>query len=145
MFDSLKEWIESIDEESRLFRNADDEVLHTALAALIYHFVMLDDRHGGREKREFERLMKRELGLDEQQVDHLWRCASSAAGDLHGDLQTIHAHLKENPTARMNFMQLLLEIINIHGVRPAELDLFFEALHEIFPEARKTGLDRSDQ
>jgi len=145
MFESLKEWIESIDEESRLFRNADDEVLHTALAALIYHFVTLDERHGGREKREFERIMQRELGLDKKQVDHLWHTASSAAGDLHGDLQTIHAHLKENPTARMNFMQMLLEIINIHGVRPAELDSFFAALHEIFPEARETGLDREDQ
>jgi len=145
MYESLKEWIESIDEESRLFRDADDEILHTALAALIYHFVMLDERHGGRERREFERLMKRELGLDEAQADHLWHTAHSATGDLRGDLQTIHAHLKDNPTARMNFMQMLLELINIHGVRPAELDLFFEALHEIFPEARETGLERGDQ
>jgi uncharacterized tellurite resistance protein B-like protein len=144
MFASLKEWIESIDDESRLFRDADDEVLHTALAALIYHFVMLDDRHSGREKREFERLMKRELDLEDEQVEHLWSAASSAAGDLQSDLQTIHAHLKENPAARMNFMQRLLEIINIHGVRPAELELFFDALHEIFPEARETGLDRDD-
>ena len=141
MFASLKEWIESIDEESRFFRDADDELLHTALAALIYHLVMLDERHSGRERREFEQLMKRELGLDAEQVDHLWRAASSAAGSLHSDLRTIHAHLKDSPTARMNFMQTLLQIINIHGVRQAELQLFFEALHEIFPEARETGLD----
>lgn len=144
MFESLKDWMESIEDESRLFRDADDEKLHSALAALVYHFVAADGRHGGREKHEFERLMQREFDLDDDQVTHLWQAAKSASGNLHEDLVIIRSHLKANPAARVNFMQMLLRIINIHGVRPAELDLFFATLHEVFPEVRQTGLDAED-
>jgi uncharacterized tellurite resistance protein B-like protein len=144
MFESLKDWMESIEDESRLFLNADDEKLHSALAALVYHFVAADGRHSGREKREFERLMKQEFDLGDDQVSHLWQAAKSASGNLNDDLVTIRSHFKANPAARVNFMQMLLRIINIHGVRPAELDLFFATLHEVFPEVQETGLDAED-
>jgi hypothetical protein len=41
----------------------------------------------------------------------------------------------------MTFMRKLLQLIDIEGVYPAELDIFFEALHEIFPEVKNIGED----
>lgn len=136
MFQSLKHWIDSITNEGKLFRDVDDERLHSALASLLYHFIALDARHDGKEKHEFDRIMKQELHLSQEQVDHLYRTAHSATGNLHDDLQTIRAHLSESPTIRMRFLQKLLQLVDIHGAHPAELNLFYETLHEVFP-----GLD----
>ncbi len=36
----------------------------------------------------------------------------------------------------MRFLQSLLRLIDVHGVERAELDLFYDVLHEIFPETR---------
>jgi uncharacterized tellurite resistance protein B-like protein len=139
MFESLRHWIESIKDESRLFRHPDDEVLHSALASLLYHFISQEKRHDGREKHEFDRLMKQEFGLSQAQVDHLYQHAKSATGELHGDLQIIDAHLKDNPAVRMQFMQKLLQLINIHGTQSSELDLFYETLHKVFPDVKTQG------
>jgi uncharacterized tellurite resistance protein B-like protein len=136
MFESLLHWIHSIEEDSKLFRDAEDEVLHSAVASLLYHFIHLETRHGGREKHEFERLMRREFDLGQEQIDHLYEAAKTATADLHGDLQTINSHLKNKPATKMRFMQMLLRLINIHGTHPAELELFHETLHEVFPEVR---------
>jgi uncharacterized tellurite resistance protein B-like protein len=139
MFESLRNWFESIRDESKLFRHAEDEVLHSALASLLYHFISLEERHDGREKHEFDRLMKQEFELNQEQVDHLYQAAKVATRDLHGDLQTISSALKDNPTARMQFMQKLLQLIDIHGVHSTELNLFYETLHEVFPELKDVG------
>jgi uncharacterized tellurite resistance protein B-like protein len=139
MFESLSHWIESIKDESKLFRNVEDEVLHSALASLLYHFISLEERHGGREKHAFDRLMKQELELNQEQIDHLYQAAKVATRDLHGDLLTINSHLKDNPAARVHFMQKLLQLIDIHGVHSEELNLFYETLHEIFPEVMDVG------
>jgi uncharacterized tellurite resistance protein B-like protein len=139
MFESLRHWIESIKDDSKLFRNADDEILHSALASLLYHFISLEERHTGREKHEFDRLMKRELDLNQEQVDHLYQAAKVANRDLHGDLLIIDSHLKDNPTTRMHFMQRLLQLIDIHGAHSAELSLFYETLHEVFPKLKDIG------
>ena len=37
----------------------------------------------------------------------------------------------------MEFMRKLLQLIDIGGVQKEELDVFFEALHEVFPEVRE--------
>ena len=139
MFESLRHWIESINDESKLFQHAEDEALHSALAALLYHFISLEKRHGGREKHEFDRMMKQEFDLSQEQVDHLYEAAKSATGDLHDDLLTIESHLKDNPAVRMSFMQKLLQLINIHGAHSQELDLFYETLHEVFPNLKDVG------
>ena len=136
MFESLKHWIASIEEESKLFEDSDDEVLHSALASLLYHFIALEDRHSGREKHEFDRLMKQEFDLEQDQIDHLYEAAKSATGDQHEDLHTINAHLKDNPAVRMRFMQKLLQLLNLHGTHSAELNLFYETLHEVFPDVK---------
>lgn len=139
MFESLRHWLESIEDDSRLFRDAEDEALHSALASLLYHYIALDEHHSGKEKREFDRLMKQQLGLDQEQVDHLYQAAKVATSDLHDDLRTIASHLKDAPTARMRFMQQLLQLIDIHGAHSAELNLFYETLHEVFPELKDVG------
>jgi len=139
MFESLRHWIESINDESKLFRDVEDEVLHSALASLLYHFISLDEHHSAREKHEFDRLMKQEFGLGQEQIDHLYQTAKVASGDLHDDFQTINSHLKDNPVARAHFMQKLLQLIDIHGVHSEELNLFYETLHEVFPELKDVG------
>lgn len=141
MFESFRHWIESINDESKLFRHADDEVLHSALASLLYHYISQEDRHGGKEKHEFDRLMKQELGLSQEQADHLYRNAKATTGDLHSDMQTINAHLKDNPGVRMQFMRALLQLVNLHGAHSAELDLFHETLHEVFPDIKTSNED----
>lgn len=143
MFESLKHWFESIEEDSKLFEHADDEVLHSALASLLYHFVSLEDRHGGREKHEFDRIMKEEFELDQAQVDHLYQAAKTATRDPHDDLLIIDAHLKDNPAVRMRFMEELLHLINIHGAHSEELKLFQQTLHDVFPEVKDLG-ERDD-
>lgn len=140
MFESLRHWMESISDESKLFRDAEDEALHSALASLLYHFISVEKLHGGREKREFDRIMKQEFDLDQQQVDHLYQGAKAATGDLHDDLLIIDSHLKNNPADRMRFMQKLLQFINIHGTHSQELDLFYETLHQVFPNLKDAGV-----
>ena len=85
--------------------------------------------------------MMQEFALEKTQVDHLYQAAKNATGDLHEDLHTINAHLSENPGVRMRFMQKLLQLINLHGMRTAELDLFCETLHEIFPDIHTADAD----
>ena len=55
---------------------------------------------------------------------------------MHGDLHTISFSLKRNPAVRMTFMRKLLQLIDIEGVHPQELDVFYVALHELFPEVK---------
>ena len=141
MFESLRHWLESIEKDSKLFQDADDEVLHSALASLLYHFIALDERHGAREKHEFDRLMKQEFELNQEQIDHLYQAAKISNRDLHDDMLTINSHLKDNPAARVHFMQKLLQLVDIHGVHSEELKLFYATLHEVFPELRDVGED----
>jgi uncharacterized tellurite resistance protein B-like protein len=143
MFESLKHWIASINDESKLFRDAEDEALHSALASLLYHFISIEKLHGGREKHEFDRVMKHEFDLNQQQVDHLYQAAKAATGDPHDDLLIIDSHMKDNPAVRMRFMQRLLQLINIHGAHPQELDLFYETLHEVFPDLKDVGANEN--
>ena len=142
MFESIRHWIESIGEQSKLFRNADDEMLHSAFASLLYHFIIREERHDEREKHEFFRLMKTEFALSPGQIEHLYEAARSATGELRGDLLIIKSLLKNNPGVRMQFMQRLLTLVNIHGAHDDELKLFYETLHEIFPEVRSAGGSR---
>ena len=134
MFDSLKHWFDTLKDESRLFTHADEEVLHAALASLLYHVISADKHVGAREKREFGRILKQEFDLDAAQIEHLYQAAQSSAGHPESDLHTIAAHLKHNPSVRMAFMKKLLQLIDMDGAQSDELKLFYDALREIFPE-----------
>ncbi len=136
MFDSLKHWFESLKEDSKLFEHRDDEILHSALASVLYHVISADQRVNLREKHEFDRILKQELDLNDEQVEHLYQAAKGSTADVHGDLHTINFYLKRNPTMRMTFMRKLLQLMDIHGAHGEELALFFEALHEVFPEVK---------
>ncbi len=137
MFESLKHWFDSLEEESKLFEHREDEILHSALASVLYHVISADKRVDRREKHEFDRILKQEFDLDDEQVDHLYQAAKGSTEDVHGDLHTINFYLKRNPVVRMTFMRKLLQLIDVHGVQGEDLELFFEALHEVFPEVKE--------
>jgi uncharacterized tellurite resistance protein B-like protein len=140
MFESLSHWLDTLNQESKLFEHSEDEILHSALASVLYHFISADQRVDAREKHEFERLLRQEFDLDDEQIEHLYQAAKASNADLKGDLHTLNIYLKRNPSVRMTFMRKLLQIIDIDGTRREELDLFFETLHEVFPEIK--DLDR---
>lgn len=137
MFDSLKHWFDSLKEESKLFDHRDDEILHIALASVLYHVISADQHVNAREKHEFDRILKQEFDLNDEQINHLYVAAKGSTADIHGDLHTINFYLKRNPVMRMTFMRKLLQLIDVHGTHGKELTLFFETLHEVFPEVRQ--------
>lgn len=144
MFDSLKHWFDSLTEESKLFDHRDDEILHIALASVLYHVISADQHVDSREKHEFDRILKREFDLDREQIDHLYQAAKGSTADVHGDLHTINFYLKRNPVMRMTFMHKLMQLVDVHGTHGIELDLFFEALHEVFPEVKQIRSDEGE-
>ena len=137
MFESIKHWFETLKEDSKLFDHRDDEILHSALASVLYHVISADQHVDSREKHEFDRILKQEFDLGQAQIDHLYAAAKGSTADVHGDLHTINFYLKRNPGMRMTFMRKLLQLIDIHGAHGEQLALFFEALHEVFPEVRE--------
>ena len=136
MFDSIKHWFDSLQQQSHLFEHHDDEVLHSALASVLYHVLSADQHLGVREKHEFQRILKQEFELDDDQVEHLYLSARGSSSDVHSDLHTVNFYLKHNPAVRMTFMRKLLQLIDVDGVHPRELDIFYETLHEVFPEVK---------
>jgi uncharacterized tellurite resistance protein B-like protein len=137
MFESLSHWLDTLKEESRLFEHYEDEILHSALASVLYHLIIADQQVDAREKHEFERLLKQEFDLDDEQIEHLYQAAKASSADLKGDLHTLNIYLKRNPSVRMTFMRKLLQLIDIDGTRREELDIFFDTLHEVFPEIKE--------
>ena len=139
MFESLKHWFDSLKEESKLFEHREDEILHSALASVLYHVISADQHVDSKEKNEFNRILKQEFDLSDEQVNHLYQAAKGSTADVHGDLHTINFYLKHNPAVRMTFMRRLLQLVDVHGTHEEQLDLFFEALHEVFPEVKEIG------
>ena len=134
MFESLTHWFDSLENESRLFNNSEEEVLHSALASVLYHIISADNQVAKREKHKFETILKQEFELNDEQIDHLYKAAKSSSSDLHTDLRTVSQYLKPSPGLRMNFMNKLNLLVDIDGVKDAELDIFYEALDLVFPE-----------
>jgi uncharacterized tellurite resistance protein B-like protein len=137
MFDSLKHWFDSLAEESKLFEHPEDEVLHSALAAVLYHFVSANKQVDKREMHLFERIMKQEFDLQDNQIDHLYQAASQSTADWHSDLHTINGFLKTRPIMRMTFMKKLIQLVDVDGIQENELEAFYETLHEVFPEIKQ--------
>ena len=138
MLDSITHWFDSLGQQGRLFDHPDDELLHSALASVLYH-VINADHVDARKKHEFQRILQQELELDDDQVEHLYHAAGSSAADVHSDLHTLNFYLKRNPMVRMTFMRKLLQLVDIEGAHSGELDVFYAALHEVFPEVKETG------
>ena len=136
MFENLKHWFDSLQQQSRLFNHADDEGLHGALASVLYHIIAADGHPDARKRREFGAIMQQEFALEEAQIEHLYQAARGSTGDVHADLHTINFYLKHKPSVRLNFMRKLMQLIDIEGVQTPELEIFYETLHEVFPEIR---------
>ncbi|MCP4271273.1 MAG: hypothetical protein GY781_04805 [Gammaproteobacteria bacterium] len=137
MFESLTHWFESLGKESKLFNDPEDEVLHGALASVLYHIISADKHVIEKEKHKFSSILKQEFDLDDDQVDHLYLAAKSSTSDPHSDLETVNQHLKQNPQLRMNFMKKLNQLIDLDGVQDSELDIFYEALNLVFPDLKR--------
>lgn len=137
MFDSLKHWFGSLAEESKLFEHPEDEALHSALAAVLYHIVSANKQVDKREMHLFERIMKQEFDLQDNQIDHLYQAASQSTADWHSDLHTINGFLKTRPIMRMTFMKKLIQLVDVDGIQENELEAFYETLHEVFPEIKQ--------
>ena len=137
MFQSLTHWFESLGEESKLFTNSNDETLHTALASVLYHIISADNKVAMREKHQFCAILKEEFDLSDEQVDHLYQAAKSSSSDPQQDLHTVNKFLKQKPVVRLDFMRKLIRLVDIGGTHDAELAVFYQTLHEIFPEIKQ--------
>mgnify|MGYP001825588108 FL=1 len=136
MFESLTHWFDTLKDQSKLFDHPEDEILHSALASVLYHVISADQHVNAKEKHEFDRILKQEFDLNDEQVDHLYQAAKGSTADVHGDLHTLNFYLKQNPAVRMTFMRKLLQLVDVHGAHREGLDLFYETLHEVFPEVK---------
>ena len=137
MFDSLKHWFDALAQESKLFEHPDDEALHSALASVLYHIISANKQIDKREIHLFEKIMKQEFDLQNDQINHLYQAASQSTADWHGDLHTINHFLKTKPVVRLNFMEKVIHLVDIDGIQENELDAFYETLHEVFPEIKE--------
>lgn len=136
MFESLKHWLESLDNESKLFNHQDDEAVHIALASLLHHIISADNLESAKEKHKFSTILKEEFNLNDEQIDHLYEHTKATSSDLKSDLQTINQHLKDKPALRMHFMEKINQLIDIDRVKESELEIFYETLHVVFPEIK---------
>ena len=136
MFESLKHWLESLEDESRLFNHPDDEAVHIALASLLHHIISADNLESTKEKHKCTSILKEEFNLNDEQIDHLYEHTKATSSDLKTDLQIINEHLKDKPALRMHFMEKINQLIDIDSVKERELDIFYETMHVIFPEIK---------
>ena len=142
MFTSLKHWFATLDNESQLFEHADSEIIHVALASLLYHIISADKIENSREKHEFKLIMANEFKLSEQQIAGLYHYVKTLKSDLKSDLLTVNDYLKDNPNLRMTLMKKLNQLISVDGVDNEELNIFYEAMEVIFPDVAQQLKDR---
>ena len=107
MFDSIKHWFESLDDESKLFQHPEDETIHIALASVLYHLINCEHQESNKEHHQFSLILKDEFNLESKQIEHLYQTTKSSSRDLMLDLKLINQHLNENPATRMKFMTKL--------------------------------------
>jgi hypothetical protein len=136
MFDSIKHWFESLEQQGRMFDHPENEALHAALASVFIHALDAGDHPDARKKREFGRIMKQELGLDDRQIEHLYGAARGSSGEVRDDLHTVNQYLNQSPMVRLEFMRRLMQLIDVEGIEQEEMKVFFDALHEFFPEVK---------
>ncbi|MEM9388160.1 MAG: TerB family tellurite resistance protein [Pseudomonadota bacterium] len=134
MFSSIRQWLDSLNEESHLFTNRDDAMLHSGVAAVLYHLIAADQTISQRERNAFHQIMREEFDLSDAQIAHLFEAAQSSRGDPLEDVETVSAYLKDSPTMRMAFVAKLMRLINVDGTEQRELDALYGSLREAFPE-----------
>lgn len=139
MFKSLKHWLASIalnNSPETLFTNINDEVVHVALASLLYHVIAADQFESDKEKKLFSKILQTEFGLNSEQVGLLYSYVKPLKSDLRSDLNTLNHYLKNKPGLRMNFMKKLNQLIDIDGINSKELEIFNDAMQVFFPDIK---------
>ncbi|WP_144391883.1 hypothetical protein [Pleionea sediminis] len=134
MFESIKHWFESLNGAESHFDHPDDEMLHGALASALMHIILSDKLESDKEKSMFFEIMQSEFKLDNNKINFLYKAAKSSTVTLHEDFEIINKFLKDNPVVKAQFLDELNRLIDCDGVQNKELDLFYEAVKEVFPE-----------
>lgn len=134
MFDSLKHWFENHQENSSLFDHPEQEIVHIALASLLYHIISIDERESDKEKRDFRNILADEFDLTDKQITGLYSYVKTLKSDIKIDLETIKEHLSDNPNLRMRLMSKLIHLISVGGVDTKEIETFYDAMKAIFPD-----------
>ena len=140
MFKSLQHWFDDLAERGKLFGD-EDETVHTALASVLFHIIKADAQESAKEKARFEQIMTTEFGIDHEAVADLYHSVHTLESNLHGDLETLKAHLKDNPNVRLALMQKLNRLISLDGVDAREIAVFNEAVETMFPELARKDSD----
>ncbi len=134
MFESLKSWFDSIQDESQLFNHPDEEAIHVALASVLYHIISADNLESENEKHKFSTIMNKEFSLTNVQISNLYSYVKALKSDLKADLLTVNEYLKDNPNQHMILMGKLNQLIALNGVKSNELEIFYEAMKVFFPQ-----------
>lgn len=134
MFESLSHWLSSKNADNCLFEHPEDEAIHLALASILYRIMMMDEVESRRERHEFAHILEHEFHLDTKQIEQLHEKVKDLKSSLKEDLSTIHHYLKDKDGARLNFMRMLNHLISLDGVKNKELDIFYAAQKELFPD-----------
>tara|TARA_B110000908_G_C10127423_1_gene390550 strand:- start:254 stop:658 length:405 start_codon:yes stop_codon:yes gene_type:complete len=116
MFNSLKHWLAALDKNTQLFEHADSEVIHVALASLLFHLIRADNLENDSEVNKFKQIMADEFKLSEQRIMSLYDYVKNLKSDLGSDLLTVNEYLKYNPNLRMTFMSKLNQLIVLTGL-----------------------------
>ncbi len=140
MFTSIKHWLDEVHDHARIFEHHESEVLHVALASLLYRVIAADGKETSHEKSTFSRILKHEFDLSDDQIASLHERVKHIDCPVEEDLNTLAEFLKDNPGSKLNFMAMLNQLVSIDGVKDEEMELFYKAQYALFPETRPSQL-----
>lgn len=135
MFQNIRHWLHEMAAKKHLFSEDDNPLLRTSIAALLCHVIRSDAEEDSRERKLFIRFFDEEFGLSEDQAAELYREAKSMNQNYNACLQVINAELKDNAIEKKEVMEYINKIIDVHGVKDEEIQLFEEAKRVLFPDA----------
>jgi len=142
MFDSLKHWFDSLEAENKLFNRPDDQVIHVALASILYHIIASDNLESDKEKHQFSNIMQVEFGLSDKQISALYQYVKTLKSNIRSDINTVNIYLKDNPNLRLNLMSKLNRLMCIDDIKSKELEIFHDAMSVFFPEISRSDSSR---
>jgi uncharacterized tellurite resistance protein B-like protein len=134
VFNFMKNRDTAAERNSKLFDHPDDQEIHVALASLLYHVISVDHTKSRKEKHEFANILKEQFDLNDQQVSELYSHVKKVNTTVSSDLKIIDQHLKHNPHLRLLFMTKLNHLIQVAGLTPAEMEIFYSAQKILFPD-----------